>query len=81
MHVVFRRYTPLHRAFTEAGGHWSTFVIWRRNVHDGPFAFQRQYEPMLMGWKEGHGSFLVGAARDQRFGWKRSRSKTICTRR
>ena len=27
----------LHSAFTDAGGHWSTFVIWaKKRLHDGP---------------------------------------------
>lgn len=44
----------LHRAFTEAGGHWSTFVIWAKsNFTLGRSDYQRQYEPILYGWKRG----------------------------
>ena len=55
----------LQRAFTEAGGHWSTFVIWAKNTFTmGRADYQRQYEPILYGWKEGSKHFWCGA-RDQ----------------
>jgi hypothetical protein len=44
----------LQRAFTTAGGKWSTFVIWAKNTFTlGRTDYQRQYEPILYGWKEG----------------------------
>ena len=59
----------LHRAFTEAGGHWSTFVIWAKNTFTmGRSDYQRQYEPILYGWKEGTDHFWCGA-RDQGDVW------------
>jgi DNA modification methylase len=59
----------LHRAFTEAGGHWSTFVIWAKNTFTmGRSDYQRQYEPMLYGWKEGTDHFWCDA-RDQGDVW------------
>jgi DNA modification methylase len=59
----------LHRAFTEAGGHWSTFVIWAKNTFTmGRADYQRQYEPMLYGWKEGTDHYWCGA-RDQGDVW------------
>jgi len=59
----------LHHAFTEAGGHWSTFVIWAKNTFTmGRADYQRQYEPMLYGWKEGTDHFWCGA-RDQGDVW------------
>jgi DNA modification methylase len=59
----------LHRAFTEAGGHWSTFVIWAKNAFTmGRSDYQRQYEPVLYGWKEGTDHFWCGA-RDQGDVW------------
>ena len=55
----------LQKAFREAGGHWSTFVIWAKNTFTmGRADYQRQYEPMLYGWKEGTQHFWCGA-RDQ----------------
>jgi DNA modification methylase len=55
----------LEKAFREAGGHWSTFVIWAKNTFTmGRSDYQRQYEPMLYGWKEGSDHFWCGA-RDQ----------------
>jgi DNA modification methylase len=59
----------LYRAFTGAGGHWSTFVIWAKNTFTmGRADYQRQYEPMLYGWKEGTDHFWCGA-RDQGDVW------------
>ena len=59
----------LHKAFTEAGGHWSTFVIWAKNAFTmGRSDYQRQYEPILYGWKEGTDHYWCGA-RDQGDVW------------
>ena len=59
----------LYRAFTESGGHWSTFVIWAKNTFTmGRADYQRQYEPMLYGWREGSDHYWCGA-RDQGDVW------------
>ena len=59
----------LQKAFREAGGHWSTFVIWAKNTFTmGRSDYQRQYEPILYGWKEGTQHFWCGA-RDQGDVW------------
>jgi len=59
----------LQKAFREAGGHWSTFVIWAKNNFTlGRADYQRQYEPILYGWKEGTEHFWCGA-RDQGDVW------------
>lgn len=59
----------LRKAFGEAGGHWSTFVIWAKNTFTlGRSDYQRQYEPILYGWKEGIDHFWCGA-RDQGDVW------------
>ena len=59
----------LQRAFREAGGHWSTFVIWAKNTFTlGRADYQRQYEPILYGWKEGTDHYWCGA-RDQGDVW------------
>jgi len=59
----------LYRAFTESGGHWSTFLIWAKNTFTmGRSDYQRQYEPILYGWKEGSGHYWCGA-RDQGDVW------------
>ena len=55
----------LQRAFAAAGGKWSTFVIWAKNTFTlGRADYQRQYEPILYGWKEG--TTTTGAARGTR---------------
>jgi DNA modification methylase len=59
----------LYRAFTESGGHWSTFLIWAKNTFTmGRADYQRQYEPILYGWKEGSQHYWCGA-RDQGDVW------------
>ena len=59
----------LNQAFTASGGHWSTFVIWAKNTFTmGRSDYQRQYEPILYGWKEGTDHYWCGA-RDQGDVW------------
>jgi hypothetical protein len=59
----------LQRAFRAAGGKWSTFVIWAKNTFTlGRADYQRQYEPILSGWKEGSDHYWCGA-RDQGDVW------------
>jgi DNA modification methylase len=44
----------LQAAFREAGGKWSTFIIWAKNTFTlGRADYQRQYEPILYGWRDG----------------------------
>jgi DNA modification methylase len=51
----------LQSAFAEAGGHWSTFIIWAKNTFTmGRSDYQRQYEPILYGWPEGNKHFWCG---------------------
>jgi DNA modification methylase len=55
----------LQHAFRAAGGKWSTFVIWAKNTFTfGRADYQRQYEPILYGWKDGSDHYWCGA-RDQ----------------
>lgn len=55
----------LQTAFTAAGGHWSTFIIWGRSTFTfGRSDYQRQFEPILYGWREGQSHYWCGA-RDQ----------------
>ncbi|MDE2336591.1 MAG: DNA modification methylase, partial [Alphaproteobacteria bacterium] len=65
---VFMSSSALHvlqAAFEKAGGHWSTFIIWAKQTFTlGRADYQRQYEPMLYGWREGAERFWCGA-RDQ----------------
>jgi DNA modification methylase len=51
----------LYAAFTEAGGHWSTYVIWAKHTFTlGRSDYQRQYEPILYGWREGSRHYWCG---------------------
>jgi DNA modification methylase len=55
----------LHAAFTKTGGHWSTFIIWGKdNFTLGRSDYQRQFEPILYGWREGQQHYWCGD-RDQ----------------
>ena len=59
----------LQRAFAAAGGKWSTFVIWAKHTFTlGRADYQRQYEPILYGWREGSDHYWCGA-RDQGDVW------------
>ncbi len=59
----------LQRAFVDAGGHWSTFVIWAKDTFTlGRSDYQRQYEPILYGWREGSKHHWCGD-RDQGDVW------------
>jgi DNA modification methylase len=59
----------LYSAFTRAGEHYSTFLIWAKNHFTlGRSDYQRQYEPILYGWREGANRFWCGA-RDQGDVW------------
>jgi DNA modification methylase len=59
----------LFHAFVSAGGKWSTFVIWAKSMFTlGHSDYQRQYEPILYGWKQGLDHYWCGA-RDQSDVW------------
>lgn len=59
----------LQSAFRNAGGKWSTFIIWAKNTFTlGRSDYQRQYEPILYGWKDGNDRYWCGA-RDQGHVW------------
>jgi DNA modification methylase len=59
----------LQAAFIASGGKWSTFIIWAKNTFTlGRADYQRQYEPILYGWKDGSQHFWCGA-RDQGDVW------------
>jgi hypothetical protein len=51
-------------------GHWSTFIIWAKNTFTmGRADYQRQYEPILYGWREGASHYWCGD-RDQGDVWQ-----------
>jgi hypothetical protein len=52
----------LARAFKAAGGHWSTYIVWSKDRFTfGRSDYQRQFEIILYGWKEGGEHFWCGA--------------------
>ena len=60
----------LQSAFRAAGGKWSTFIIWAKNTFTlGRADYQRQYEPILYGWRDGASHHWCGD-RDQGDVWQ-----------
>ncbi len=63
----------LQAAFRNAGGHWSTFITWVKDRFTlGRSDYQRQYEPILYGWREGASHYWCGD-RDQGDVWQIAR--------
>jgi DNA modification methylase len=61
------------RVFTEEGGHWSDTIIWTKDRFTlGRADYQRAYEPLWFGWREGSGHFWRGD-RDQSDVWEIAR--------
>jgi DNA modification methylase len=57
-------------ALAEAGGHWSDTIIWRKDRFTlGRSDYQRQYEPIWFGWREGTKHHWCGD-RDQGDVWE-----------
>ena len=51
----------LQKSFRDAGGKWSTFIVWSKNHFTlGRSDYQRQYEPILYGWKEQNDHYWCG---------------------
>ena len=66
----------LYTAFTRAGGHWSTFLIWVKDRFTlGRSDFQRAYEPILYGWPRGREHYWCGA-RNQGDVWQVPRPRS-----
>ncbi|MCX8017712.1 MAG: site-specific DNA-methyltransferase, partial [Rhodocyclaceae bacterium] len=60
----------LRKVFEELGGHWSTYIIWAKDVFTlGRADYQRQYEPILYGWPKGAKRHWCGD-RDQGDVWQ-----------
>ena len=59
----------LHRVWQEAGGKWSSTIIWAKNTFAlGRADYHQQFEAMLYGWKTGAQHYWCGA-RDQGNVW------------
>lgn len=60
----------LHKAFIEAGGYWSSYIIWVKNHFTIGFAnYRRQYEIILYGWPKDSNHYWCGK-RDQSDVWE-----------
>jgi len=59
----------LHRVWQDAGGKWSSTIIWAKNTFAlGRADYHQQFEAMLYGWKSGSQHYWCGA-RDQGNVW------------
>jgi DNA modification methylase len=66
----------LYTAFTRAGGHWSTFIIWVKDQFTlGRSDLQRSYEPISYGWPRGRDHYWCGA-RNQSDVWQVPRPRS-----
>lgn len=67
--MSFSEIETLKRAFVDAGGQWSTFIIWVKEQGVlGGSDYQRQYEPILYGWRRRSEHYWCGK-RDQSNVW------------
>lgn len=61
------------RILEDAGGHWSDTIIWAKDRFTlGRSDYQRQYEPIWFGWREGEKHYWCGD-RDQGDVWQIAR--------
>jgi DNA modification methylase len=65
-----KEWPTVSRILAEAGGHWSTTLIWQKDRFVlGRSDYQRAYEPIWYGWREGVKRHFAGG-RDQGDVWK-----------
>ncbi|KAF0136337.1 MAG: DNA modification methylase [Xanthobacteraceae bacterium] len=82
LHVVVRVAHLVQGVHRGRWVYWSTFIIWAKNSFTlGRSDYQRQYEPILYGWREGTEHHWCGrlAARAT-CGWSTAPGSTTCTR-
>lgn len=71
-----KEWPTVSRILAEAGGHWSTTIIWSKDRFVlGRSDYQREYEPLWYGWREGVQHYWRGD-RDQGDVWKVARPST-----
>jgi DNA modification methylase len=65
-----KEWPTVSRILAEAGGHWSTTLIWEKDRFVlGRSDYQRSYEPLWYGWREGAKRHFAGG-RDQGDVWR-----------
>ena len=71
----------LQRGFMIAGGKWSAFIFWAKHTSNlGRANYQRQYEPILYGWRYGHISTGAATAASRLYGTSTSARRPTCSR-
>jgi DNA modification methylase len=70
-----REYPTLRQTFEEAGGHWSTDIVWVKNSHVLRAAnYHARHETLLYGWPEGREHYWCGA-HDRNTVWEIDRNR------
>ena len=65
-----KEWATVSQVLSEAGGHWSDTIIWEKDRFVlGRADYQRSYEPIWYGWREGAQHHFAGG-RDQGDVWK-----------
>lgn len=65
-----KEWPTVSRVLAELGGHWSDTIIWEKDRFVlGRADYQRSYEPIWYGWREGAERYFAGG-RDQGDVWK-----------
>ncbi len=68
-----KEWGSVSRALADAGGHWSDTIVWKKDRFVmGRADYQRQYEPIWYGWREGAKHHWCGD-RDQGDVWEIAR--------
>lgn len=68
-----KEWATVSQTLAAAGGHWSDTIIWHKDRFVlGRADYQRQYEPIWFGWREGAGHYWCGD-RDQGDVWEIAR--------
>ena len=68
-----KEWGSVSQALVEAGGHWSDTIVWKKDRFVmGRADYQRQYEPIWFGWREGAKHYWCGD-RDQGDVWEIAR--------
>ncbi len=65
-----KEWGSVSQALADAGGHWSDTIVWKKDRFTlGRADYQRQYEPIWFGWREGNKHHWCGD-RDQGDVWE-----------
>ncbi len=77
-----KEWPTVSRLLEELGGHWSTTIIWAKDRFTlGRSDYQREYEPLWFGWREGSSHHWCGDRDQGTSGGSTGRRSQSCTPR